>query len=154
MPSLRLTRPRVLLALCVVAVAATCFVRGLSTELDDARARWEQLEPRAYSFVYGHCNGMCAFCPVEVTVEDGSVTAASSAVHDPGCSDPVPDEAPTIDDLFTVAEDQQPWPFGATTTTIAYDPEWAFPTSIDVECGEGTSDCGSGWSVSGFRVLG
>ena len=55
--------------------------------------------------------------------------------------------------VFAVAEDHQPWPLGD-STTIEYDPVWGFPRSITYTCGEDTADCGSGWSVRDFEVIG
>jgi len=139
-----------LLAL-VVVLGAAWFVHSLSAERNAAQARWERQEPSAYAFVYGHCSGMCASCPVHVTVRGGTVTEAT--VREPGCGTPALEFVPTIEDVFTVAEDHQPWPF-SDSTTIDYDPVWGFPRSITHTCGEDTADCGSGWSVRDFEVIG
>jgi hypothetical protein len=150
MRPLRRSRLAVLLGLVVVAFGALWFVHGLSADRRDAQARWEEREPAAYSFSYGYCGGMCANCPVRLTVRDGEVTEAT--VDNPDCSAPALAYAPTIEDLFEIAEDHQPWPIGG-STSISYDDHWGFPTSIRFTCDEGVSDCGGGWSVSDFEVL-
>ena len=149
---------RFVLALgCVALLVGGWFVvsGGLVAggERRDALARWEAHEPAAYAFVYGYCSGMCASCPLRVTVRDNVVVEAVlvEVDSDDGCSAPEKRSAPTIEDVFEIAEEHQPHLFN--DTTITYDDEWGFPTSIEVRCGEGTADCGSGWSVRDFAVL-
>ena len=145
----RRSRPVVLLALVAVVVSGAWFVRGLSAERRDARARWEEREPTAYSFTYGYCGGMCASCPERITVRDGRVVDA--VAQEPDCGDPDPAHALTIEDLFEIAEDHQPRPFGR--TSVSYDDRWGFPSAISFTCGEGVTDCGGGWSVRDFTVV-
>jgi hypothetical protein len=146
----RRSRLVVLIGLVVVAVGGLWFVHGLSSERREAQALWEQREPAAYSFVYGYCGGMCANCPVAITVRDGA--AIEVTVDNPECSAPDPAHAPTVEDLFVIAADHQPWPFDD-STTISYDGQWGFPTTISFTCEEGVSDCGGGWSVTDFQVI-
>ena len=140
-----------LVVIVVLGVVALVAVRlFLGAERSEARERWDEREPAAYTYVYGHCSGMCASCPVQITVRDGEVTGAT--VDDPGCSAPELDFAPTVEDLFAIAGDHQPWPF-SDRTEIDYDPFWGFPRYISTTCGEDTSDCGEGWSAHDFEAL-
>lgn len=140
----------VLLALVAAVVAGVWFVHGLSAERREAQVRWDEREPTAYAYSSFYCGGMCADCPVRVTVRDGVVTEAT--VENPQCDDPELADALKIEDLFAIAADHQPWPF-SDRTSISYDDEWGFPTRILFTCDEGTMDCGGGWSVSDFEDL-
>ena len=120
-------------------------------ELEQARDRWDAREPSSYAFDYFHCGGMCGFCPVQVTVVDGAVVKATRSGD--GCTGGVADDAPTIEDVFVIAADNRPGLFDR-SSTVSYDPQWGFPTEIHYTCPSDTSDCGGGWSVSGFRDLG
>ncbi len=139
------------LVLLVTAVAAgVWFAHGLSSERREAQARWGERGPTSYSYSYFYCGGMCANCPVRVTVHDGVV--ASATVENPQCDDPDPADVLTIADLFAIAAEHQPGPF-SNNTSISYDDHWGFPTFIRFTCDEGVSDCGGGWSVADFEVL-
>ena len=143
-----------------LAVAFGVAVLGVLWFLSDARAarvahdealdRWDEREPAAYTFVYGHCSGMCASCPVRITVRDGAVTEA--VVSGKGCAQVDEQAAPTIEHVFAVAERHRPGLFGD-SSSITYDPHWGFPSHISVTCGPDTADCGSAWSVSDFEDL-
>ena len=122
--------------------------------LDDARDVWEAHEPTAYSFVYSKCLGMCLECPQLITVRDGVVTDAAAWGQE-GCGQPDVHHAPTVEDVFAVAEERRPGLLPEDiTTTIRYDRDWGFPVSIHLECPDGYLDCGGGWSVSRFTSLG
>jgi hypothetical protein len=142
----------VLVALAAVVAAAVWWVRGAAAERREAQERWDAREPTAYSYTYGYCGGMCASCPVQVTVRDGKVT--DTAVDEHQCGAPDPGHTTTIEDLFAIADDREPWPWPfPSRTTISYDERWGFPASIHFTCGPDTTDCGGGWSVSDFTVL-
>ena len=133
-----------------VVAAARSHDRGLS--------RWEAAEPTSYSFVYAECLGMCMDCPQHITVRDGAVTDA--VVRDVaregsgGCGQPNPRLAPTIEDVFVIADEQRSGLLPEKiTTTITYDEDWGFPTSIDIDCPDGYMDCGGGWAVADFEVI-
>ncbi|MCF6376552.1 DUF6174 domain-containing protein [Nocardioides KLBMP 9356] len=110
--------------------------------------RWAEHEPTAYSFDTSYCSGMCAECTTHVTVRDGEVVGTTRSR---GCG-PSRDAGPTIDDMLDLADQMRPRLFGA-HVTITYDGYWGFPASITETCGEGYSDCGSGWSVRNFEVV-
>ena len=114
---------------------------------NDGLARWEAREPAAYAFTYQTCGGMCASCPIRITVRARVVDTA--VVQSDQCGR----EAPrlTIEDVFAIESRESGW-FGR-SATVAHDPVWGFPTSISTTCPEGTSDCGSSWAVSDFEVL-
>jgi Family of unknown function (DUF6174) len=125
--------------------------RAAGAAHDQALARWEVREPQAYSFVYGHCSGVCAPCPVRITVRDGEVT--DTVVRGEGCGRPAVEHAPTIEDVFAVAERRRTGVLDAlddASTSITYDPEWGFPSRITVTCPG--PDCNAGWSVTEFDV--
>ena len=133
-----------------VVAAGRAHERGL--------ARWEAADVASYSFVYAKCLGMCMECPQHITVRDGVVTAAvvrdSATRGTSGCGRPNPQYAPTIEDIFVIADERRPGLVPTRiTTTVTYDQRWGFPTSIDVDCPDGYLDCGGGWSVRVFEVL-
>ena len=117
--------------------------------LGDARDLWESREPSSYAYDYFYCGGMCASCPVHVTVTDGVVVDAVRSGE--GCTTDVRD-APTIEDVFDIAADHRPGLLDR-SSTVSYDPRWGFPTAISFTCPPRTMDCGGGWSVQGFEVL-
>ena len=117
--------------------------------LHDARDLWESREPSSYAYDYFYCGGMCASCPVHVTVTDGVVVDAVRSGE--GCTTDVRD-APTIEDVFDIAADHRPGLLDR-SSTVSYDPRWGFPTAISFTCPPRTMDCGGGWSVQGFEVL-
>jgi hypothetical protein len=144
------------------ALLAACSVVGLLVwlvwfsawgqsrrELDHARELWESREPSSYAFDYFHCGGMCAYCPVHVTVTSGVVVDAVRTGE--ACDGGEVDDAPTIDDLLDLAGQHGPAPFRDASTS--YDAEWGFPLVVQERCPPGTMDCGSSWSVSHFEVL-
>ncbi len=152
------TRAGVALAI-VVAVLATAWVLVLDDVVaagrahDRAMSRWAAAEPASYSFVYSECLGMCMECPQVITVSDGRVTDAVVRGGS-GCGQPNPANAPTIEDVLAIADERLPGVLpDRITTTVAYDPDWGFPASIDIDCPDGYLDCGGGWSVSEFRVI-
>ena len=144
-------------AAAIVVVAAAVWAIWLSPaaqsrrELEQARERWESREPSSYSFDYFYCGGMCGFCPVHVTVEDGAVVQAG--ISDDGCSGGPVEGAPTIEDVFETADQNRPGLFDR-TSSVTYDSQWGFPATITFTCPSDISDCGGGWSVSHFRDLG
>jgi anaerobic selenocysteine-containing dehydrogenase len=119
-------------------------------DLSRARDLWESREPSSYSFDYFYCGGMCGFCPVHVTVTDGAVERAT--ISDEGCSVGAVDDAPTIEDVFDIAADNGPGLVDR-SSSVSYDARWGFPSAISFTCPPDTSDCGGGWTVSGFRDL-
>lgn len=121
---------------------------GADADHDDALALWESKEPAAYSFTFAHCSGMCASCPIQVTVRDGEVTEATTTGR--GCSTGT-DAGPTIEDVFAMEEADRD---AATTDSfeITYDPTWGFPASVVIRCPDGWSDCGTGYEVNNFRA--
>lgn len=147
----RATWVLVALASLVLLAAGAWFVRGLSAERRAAEARWEDRGPSSYAYTVFSCGGMCANCAVRVTVRDGAVVDAVAT--EPGCSDPDPADAMTVEDLFDVAAHADPW-LSSGSTTITYDARWGFPTLISTTCDEGTSDCGSSLSAGDLTPLG
>jgi hypothetical protein len=139
------------LAVCVVGLGILWYfsdgqVAGRAH--DEALARWESKEPAAYSFTYRYCGGMCADCPIQVTVRDG-VVAEVTRGSDSCWGEP---EGLTVEDLFDLESRARSGWFGD-ASTADYDPTWGFPSSISKTCAEGTSDCGGGWSISDFKVV-
>ena len=119
-------------------------------ELTEARDLWESQEPASYSFDYFHCGGMCAFCPVHVTVADGAVVDAVRSGE--GCTEGPVDDAPTIEDVFATADAHRPSLLDR-SSSVSYDDVWGFPESISFTCPPDTTDCGGGWTVSHFEVI-
>ena len=117
---------------------------------DDRAAQrlWESKEPAAYSFDYAHCSGMCRLCPLHVSVRHGEVTDAVSRVPDCEYAE---ERAPTIEGVFALESADRHGPH-TESCEIAYDRVWGFPASVDIRCPDGWSDCGSGYSVTHFRV--
>lgn len=112
----------------------------------EARATWEAKEPAAYSFDYRYCSGMCAGCVVHVTVEDGEV---ANAVGRGQCTRSDTAEAPTIAEVLDMASATR----FSYRSEVRYDAVWGYPASVSIECGEDTSDCGTGYGVSAFRLV-
>jgi hypothetical protein len=143
-------------AVCVLAVGALVlgavwfFSDGRAAGLahDAAQGLWESKEPTAYSFEFAYCSGLCARCDLRITVRDGEVSDVASTT--PDCAG-TPQDAPTIDDVLAMeSEDRR-----AETTDsfeIIYDPVWGFPASVDIRCPYGWADCGTGYTVTDFRV--
>ncbi|HXH77667.1 DUF6174 domain-containing protein [Nocardioides sp.] len=135
-------------AIAVFAILAV--VLGLvwfTSDFREARAVWEDKEPDAYSFDYEYCSGMCASCRVHVTVRNEKVT---EAVAKGQCPRRAADGAPTIDDVFDMeASDRLSQDF-----YVRYDPEWGFPASVSSTCWGDTDDCGRGYTVTNFQVIG
>ncbi|HEY0643037.1 MAG TPA: DUF6174 domain-containing protein [Nocardioides sp.] len=119
-------------------------------DLGDARDRWEAHEPSSYAFDYFYCGGMCAYCPVHVTVTDGVVTDA--VMSGDACDGGPVQDAPTMEDMFDVAADHHAGLFDH-SSSATYDREWGYPTLVQLTCPPGTMDCGGGWSVTGFEVI-
>jgi hypothetical protein len=118
-------------------------------ELGRARDTWESRAPSSYAFDYVHCGGMCAYCPVRVTVVDGVVGDAVRTGD--GCVGGAVQDAPTIDDLLDVAGQHRRTFFR--DASVTYDARWGYPTLVVERCPDGWNDCGSSWVVSGFEVL-
>lgn len=119
-------------------------------ELDHARELWEARQPSSYAFDYFYCGGMCAYCPVHVTVTAGVVVDA--VMSGEGCDGGSVSDAPTIEDMFEVAADHRPGLLDR-SSSATYDPRWGFPALVEFSCPPDTMDCGGGWSVSHFEVL-
>ena len=156
----RRSRTRAVIALAVVvALVGAGWVLALDVVAagrahDRGLSRWEAAEPASYSFVYAECGGMCMECPDLITVRDGVVTDVVGK-GDGGCGRTNPRHAPTMEDIFVIADEQRPGVLPERiTTTITYDEEWGFPTSIDIDCPEGYLDCGGGWWVTDFEFIG
>lgn len=146
----RATAVLVVMASLVLLAGGTWFVRSLSAERRAAEARWEERGPSSYAYTVSYCGGMCASCPVRVTVRDGAVVDA--VAEEPGCTAPDPADALTVEDLFDAAGNADQW-LSSGSTTITYDARWGFPRLIETTCGEGTSDCGSSLSAADFTPL-
>ena len=139
------------LAVCVVALGILWYfsdgqVAGRAH--DEALARWESKEPAAYSFTYRYCGGMCADCPIQVTVRDG-VVADVTRGSDSCWGEP---EGLTVEDLFDV-ESRERAVWFADRSSVSFDPVWGFPAVISTTCDPGTSDCGASWVIGDFEVL-
>ncbi len=145
----------VTLALCVLGIGVLWIFfseGGVARRAHrEAVSQWERREPAAYSFDFTSCNGMCASCPLHISVADGDVTGVESLGGN-RCSAPEPDAAPTIEDVFALEEG---WRTARTTVSfeIRYDEAWGFPATGSFFCPDGYSDCGSGFGVSNFTVL-
>jgi hypothetical protein len=142
------------IALSVVLVPALVLggLRFFSAEKahDDALARWKSKEPTAYSFDFSHCSGLCQGCTTRVTVKAGKVISAVGT-GPRGCSDFDANDAPTIEDVFDLEKSGRSND-EFDSVEIQYDPTWGFPASVSLRCPEGTADCGTGFSVTNFRV--
>ena len=138
-----------LIVLCSVLVARNWWLVSAGGRHDHALALWKSKEPKAYSFEFSYCSGMCEACTVRVTVQGGQVVNAVGT--DPaGCSIR-PDEVPTIEGVFKIEKDSRSSE-STDSFTIRYDPTWGFPASGEFQCPEGWMDCGSGFRVTHFRV--
>lgn len=136
---------RRLLALSAAALLTGCGIVDSDPwddrrlELNVARAHWAAADPGSYRFTF--FRGCFCAGPIGryvVTVTDGTVTAA---VGEPD-GDPVADAAlgqfATMEDLFDVIEDAIR--NEADGFQVAYDPEYAFPTLIDLDRDENAVD--------------
>lgn len=147
--SLVLTAVGVTVAVSLVALWWTSDSQEADRAQDRARSLWESREPAAYSFGYGECSGMCADCPLRVTVEHGKVTSVADT--DGRCPGYGVDDVPTIEGVFTAVEWSRKNLGGR--AEIFYDPTWGFPASAEISCKPGASDCGSGYEVTDFKVV-
>ena len=151
-------RPSTLTVAVVTAVALGMAVLGAmwffsdsragARAHDDALALWESKEPRAYSFDYRSCSGMCDSCWLHVTVKNGEVTGV--VARESRCSSHA-QHAPSIEDIFAIEK----WQRSAEWTDsfeIDYDPVWGFPALVVIRCPYGTADCGSSYEVTHFRA--
>ena len=116
---------------------------------DEALALWESREPTAYSFDFSYCNGFCAGCRLEITVENGSVTDAEGWEGECPVVDGKP---PTIEGIFALEKYDRSRDM-ADSFEIRYDPYWGFPALVEIRCPEGLTDCGIGYEVTDFEAL-
>lgn len=131
--------------LAVLGLMAACGVTEPESwddrllDLEQARVLWAETGPDSYRYHY--FRGCFCAAPVGhfvVTVTDGTVTAA---VTDPG-GESVPEatlpELYTVEDLFDVVENA----IGREVDgfQVEYDPEYGFPTLIDLDPYENAID--------------
>jgi hypothetical protein len=88
--------------------------------------RWRSHDISSYDFVY-HASAMAGACELLVQVRDDEV---ESATVKQSCMWLKPKDALTIDDVFTTLSKELR---ESDEVNATYDPEYGFPTSVDVD---------------------
>lgn len=121
---------------------------GPERELEANRELWEAVGPASYVFDYH----VVCYCPPEITravmieVEDDAVVAANYVDTGEPVDPFVPEEFPTVDDLFDEIESAlagDPYSLEA-----VYDPELGYPTQVFIDFEENIADEEWGFVVS------
>lgn len=124
------------LALCTAAalLASACGdSTGPDSDLQSARARWDQKKPAAYSYTV-HRGCFCppeARGPVTVVIRNGAVESRRYIDTGALVPDTYAQSFPTVEELFAQIDTlkaQRP-----VKLEITYDPVYGFPTLIDVD---------------------
>ena len=134
------------LAACTLVPGATREPAGPLDALAEHQARWTSKGIDDYSFtITRQC--FCPFTePVEVTVVDGRATAMTKAGQ-PVEAREIQGLPTTMPELFAVVAAQS----GAAELTVAWDPAFGFPTSIQVDSVANAIDDEFGFVVTDFR---
>ena len=147
---------RMMLLVGVTAGSLGCDPFGLvgagNDELEESRARWENLSMTSYEYVVARS----CFCPpsflgpVRVRVEDGVVTARTFVDG----TDTGPDEPgswfPSVEGLFDLLAEA--YERDAHRVEVTYDPETGVPLDVYIDYEEYIADEEQGFSVQSLPV--
>ncbi len=134
--------------LLFAALFACSYPDDHQADLDDARQQWNASAPSHYRYVQDEWAFADSVGPVRIEVQDGDVVSAE--IVETG--EPAPaDRELTIDDLFDLVQDElydDP-----DHIEVAYDDDFGFPASVDVDPIENAMDDEHGFSAEQFEVL-
>jgi hypothetical protein len=122
------------------------------TRLEEARALWDQVGPRDYTFEFTpDCFCALGGQRIRVTVDDGAVTTARMISTDAPVEAYLFATIPTVPELFDLI--QQALDRNAYRIEASYDGTYGYPVRVAIDYERNTIDEEYGFTITGFASL-